>query len=112
MKKCTKCGQKKSANEFYKDSRTKDGLYSSCRRCHVLLKSYSEKDREYMRKYSKRTPEIMAKQKARQDLCNAVARGLVKKKSCEVCSNKKTHGHHPDYSKPLEVIWLCVTHHA
>jgi len=30
---------------------------------------------------------------------------------CEVCGDKNSDGHHIDYSKPLEVIWLCRKHH-
>jgi hypothetical protein len=30
---------------------------------------------------------------------------------CEVCGVMPTQAHHDDYSKPLEVRWLCVTHH-
>ena len=49
---------------------------------------------------------------ARQTLGIAVRQGLVTKKPCERCGAKNTHGHHPDYSKPLEVIWLCPRCHS
>ncbi len=31
---------------------------------------------------------------------------------CEVCGDPKTDGHHEDYSRPLEVRWLCRLCHA
>lgn len=42
----------------------------------------------------------------------AVRSGRIKRLPCEVCGEPKTHGHHKDYSKPLEVNWLCSTHHG
>lgn len=30
---------------------------------------------------------------------------------CEVCGETRTHRHHPDYSKPLVVRFLCALHH-
>ena len=32
--------------------------------------------------------------------------------SCEVCGTKPADAHHDDYSKHLEVRWLCEPHHA
>jgi hypothetical protein len=29
----------------------------------------------------------------------------------EVCGDPDAHAHHEDYSKPLEVRWLCTQHH-
>lgn len=37
-------------------------------------------------------------------------RGLLKINTCEICG-KKAEKHHDDYSKPLEVRWLCREHH-
>jgi hypothetical protein len=39
--------------------------------------------------------------------------GKIKRLPCEIagCKEVKTHGHHPDYNYPLEVIWLCKDHH-
>lgn len=43
---------------------------------------------------------------------NAKVSGKVKSKPCEVCKDKNSQGHHRDYSKPFEVIWLCQKHHS
>lgn len=45
-------------------------------------------------------------------LNNAVASGKIQKLPCAVCgSTFKVQGHHHDYSKPLDVDWLCQEHH-
>ena len=31
--------------------------------------------------------------------------------SCVICGEAKAHKHHPDYNKPLEVVWVCVSCH-
>ena len=41
---------------------------------------------------------------------NAVRDGKLKKQPCFICG-KSAQAHHPDYSRPLDVIWLCVKHH-
>ncbi len=51
------------------------------------------------------------KYNCRKTLRNAVKRGLVVKESCKICGELKTEAHHNDYSKPLDVIWLCRRHH-
>jgi hypothetical protein len=49
--------------------------------------------------------------KAERSLEYAIRTGRIIKKPCSVCGNKIAHGHHFDYSKPLEVVWLCPLHH-
>jgi hypothetical protein len=33
VKTCTRCGEEKTLNDFYKDVRATDGHYSKCKRC-------------------------------------------------------------------------------
>jgi hypothetical protein len=47
---------------------------------------------------------------ARYALRDAVKAGKIKREPC-FCGDPKSHGHHDDYDKPLEVIWLCDKHH-
>lgn len=44
-------------------------------------------------------------------LNKAVASGEINRAPCEVCGSLNTDGHHSDYSKPLQVTWLCHIHH-
>lgn len=67
--------------------------------------------RAYSNRYKKK-PEIRHKIRARVNLQAAVRRGDLVRKPCEKCGNPKSHGHHENYFKPLEVRWLCVTCHA
>ena len=49
---------------------------------------------------------------AHKKLTHAVASGKIVKQPCEICgSTYRIHGHHDDYSKPLNVRWLCSQHH-
>lgn len=52
-------------------------------------------------------------QRVNRILRKAVVDGLVTPSdSCETChSDGPLEGHHEDYSKPLEVEWLCETCH-
>ena len=49
---------------------------------------------------------------ARSMLQRAVISGKVVKTACFICGDSRVQGHHPDYSRPLDVIWLCVRHHT
>lgn len=41
----------------------------------------------------------------------AIKNGVIKRRPCEICGHKKSHAHHDDYDKPLDVRWLCSRHH-
>lgn len=43
---------------------------------------------------------------------NAIRNKQIVRQPCEVCGNPKSQGHHEDYSKPLDVTWLCSKHHG
>jgi hypothetical protein len=60
-------------------------------------------------RYQRANPE---KTQASRAVRNAVSRNNLVRLPCEVCGNPKTHGHHEDYAKQLEVRWLCPLHHA
>jgi len=64
---------------------------------------------EYLKQYRKNNPEKWA---AHAAVRNALKTGRLKKSPCEVCGNENSVvAHHHDYSKPLDVIWLCHFHH-
>lgn len=43
----------------------------------------------------------------------AVRSGALVKQPCEVCGSIiRIHAHHDDYSRPLDIRWLCPTHHS
>ena len=53
-----------------------------------------------------------AKYAARARVAYALKTGKIEKQPCRVCGTINTAAHHEDYSKPLDVIWLCYKHHG
>lgn len=48
---------------------------------------------------------------ARKAVLIAIRAGRLQKLPCRVCGNPVAEAHHPDYSRPLDVVWLCASHH-
>ena len=102
---------------------------------------YAEKyqrDIDYHREYRAR-PEVKARAKARRKTRNKIASirlannarnrnhpgkkawdrirrrvtwGTLKRQPCVFCGAPNSHAHHEDYSKALEIVWVCRKHHA
>ena len=120
---CKDCGEDKLVTDFGTHPNMANGRRSSCKKCRSAStidwfnnrggKKFRtiEKKRKYKKTQKERFPE---KYKARTAVSNAIACGtLTADKECNRCgSDGLLHGHHPDYSKPLEVEWLCVPCHT
>ena len=80
----------------------------------VDRQKHPETVQEQKRRHKERHPE---KWKARQAAWNAVHRErIAKPNSCERCGTeveqkREIHAHHHDYSRPLDVEWLCIDCH-
>jgi hypothetical protein len=48
---------------------------------------------------------------ARSEVAWAVRNGHLVREPCSQCGALKAEAHHEDYTKPLEVVWLCRRHH-
>jgi len=115
---CTYCRENLPLNKenFYSVKTEKfKGFSYTCKKCMCTIKNTKERykqRREYALKYSKKwqkdNPE---KYKASIMVRTAIKKGEMKREPCEVCGEKKSHGHHDDYTKPLQVRWLCARHH-
>jgi len=57
------------------------------------------------------TPEGKLKSSCRSKTSYAIKTGKLIRLPCEVCGNQKSEAHHDDYTKPLQVRWLCNIHH-
>lgn len=130
MKTCFKCLQSLPLEAFYKHSAMGDGHLGKCKECtkkdakaHRLAKidqirAYdrlrsSQPHRKALAKvvharWKREHPERRA---ANVAVGNAIRDGHLKKQLCWVCGGKGE-AHHPDYSRPLDVVWLCRIHHA
>jgi len=51
------------------------------------------------------------KAQVHRTVCQAIKNGELEREPCQVCGNPRTEGHHRDYTKPLDVNWLCRLHH-
>ncbi|WP_146129287.1 hypothetical protein [Burkholderia gladioli] len=100
---CSKCASKKAV-EYARKNREKKRAWNN---------AYSARNSA---KRADRTAAWRAnhpqKRLAHQAVQSAVRNGSLIKLPCAVCGQiEKVHAHHDDYSKPLDVIWLCHKHH-
>lgn len=75
---------------------------------HYLWKGGLKRQRQRLAGYKIKHPD---RHKAHQIIATAKKRGKIIPKPCEICGALKVEAHHEDYSKPLEVRWLCRKHH-
>lgn len=125
---CIVCGDKKGINEFpwRKD---RDTYRNSCYSCESKRRAvYMNKDIEASRerakrsylvhkdRFSKRSRDMVVRKDkkyiARYTLRYAIFSGRIKRGACRDCGKPNADAHHEDYSKPLEVVWLCRKHHG
>lgn len=81
---------------------------SSRKRSQEWAEAHPEILREKQRQYRLAYPE---KHRAHEIVANALRTGRLTRRPCEVCGEARAEGHHDDYSKPLDVRWLCRAHH-
>ena len=76
----------------------------------MLKKTGKRKDyeRERRKRYAEKNPE---KKNARALVWYHLNAGNIKRLPCEVCGVADSQAHHEDYSKPLDIMWLCCKHH-
>lgn len=125
---CIRCTINKELEDFYLHKRMADGHLNVCKECvkkMVRNRSRSERGRELDRKRNqtkkrkaklieyqrKRRAKLQKEYKARGVVSTAIRKGTLIKGICEICGEVKVEAHHEDYNKPLEVKWLCGTHH-
>lgn len=63
---------------------------------------------ETTKKWREKNPEKLWAHRA---VFSYLRSGKLKKKPCKICGDLKVEAHHTDYSKVLQVIWLCRRHH-
>ena len=55
---------------------------------------------------------MKTKRQVNRTLQYAVKKGILIRGICNCGSESKTHGHHPNYELPLDVVWVCPKCHS
>lgn len=84
-----------------------------------INKKYQESNKEILKIKAKERLKVYTHSNKHKLYASAMIRRMVKKgklikpDKCSICANSsKIEGHHEDYSKPKEVVWVCRTCHA
>lgn len=133
MKKCSECGHEKPLSEFNKLRKSKDGHQSICRACcsaynKARYASDPERHKGNVRKYRENNPRKVletrlktcakspSRTRANKVVEAALACGELENPGvCYGCGcvagEHRIEAHHHDYSKPLDIVWLCTPCH-
>lgn len=131
MKHCNPCNTTKPRDQFHRRAASADGLAARCKACQKIYDKAraSEPERVAARKAYQATDHGKArmrvgtaawrkrnriKSNAHTAVARALRKGTLVRKPCEEPGCGRTdyvEAHHDDYTKPLEVKWLCDPHH-
>ena len=132
LKTCFKCGRVLPMSEYYAHPRMADGHLNKCKECARLdIMQNRRKRADYYRDYDRarsRHPDRASwkkesnrrqrqeepeKCRARRAAATALRNGHLCKEPCYFCgATTGIEMHHPDYSQPLRVYWLCRLCHS
>lgn len=121
--KCRTCLQDKPEDAFYASN------HSKCKECvKATVRANRLNKIDYYRAYDKlraSQPHRMAnnfyqsrtwrqeypdRRRAQGLVQQALRTGRLQRQLCWVCGGHAV-AHHPDYDRPLDVVWLCQAHH-
>lgn len=129
-KECFKCHETKPLRDFYRHPKMADGRLGKCKDCTkrdvtnnraafiLEIRAYDRERAKTPERRGKLSKQCQSwrrrnprKYAAHIILGNAIRDGKIIREGCRVCGDK-AHGHHENYDKPLEVVWLCAVHHS
>ena len=122
---CAICRVEKPLEQFYRCRSKPLGRDYRCKDCFRvirrkldktpkrILKSKewlkSEKGKElYRRRYAQNKIQV----RVYRTIQRLIKAGIILRQPCEICGTENGNAHHPDYSQPLKIVWLCQKHHA
>jgi len=79
----------------------------AARSAYMKTTAFAQSHKAAVERWAAKHPERL---KASYMVGNAIRDGKLIRQPCLVCGGK-SEAHHPDYSHPLDVVWLCPSHH-
>ena len=131
---CSRCGQLQplAAFRYRRDKAKHDAMCKTCDADAHRSRKWSDEGRAWNRERSRQwliTPagQAYVRRRTERDRANPETRhrtcvqrrcqylirtGVLKRQPCFICGSPRGLAHHPDYSRPAEVVWLCQLHHS
>ena len=95
-----------AARKSFADCRVRQLARLRARRHNPLFLNWEKTYRENL------SDELRVRRGARQSVYKALRRGRLRKEPCCRCGSEHVQAHHADYTKRLEVTWLCAICHG
>lgn len=131
-KRCKECDELLPLSGFYRHSKMADGHLNFCKTCvKARVAKHRNENLEAVRAYDRQRSRLPHRQRQLREwsdqlrsdpvklntwrkTSNAIRdKKLVRPGNCSECQCECTpDAHHPDYTKPFEVIWLCRSCHC
>lgn len=107
---CEACGATENIEAHHEDYYQPMEITWLCKKHHAM---YHAENTESLTQYFNDKMQYEKRLSAEKALKRGIRGGYVLKAPCEVCgTDENVEAHHDDYMRPLDVRWLCRTHHG